>query len=134
MIIAEVVPEKGFVFVKFIEPGENPARKSYITLNSMEEAEARISFSSRRHITEKLTAWLKQRAHALPHAQPEINMMLSWVADVKLRGLSYVCDFVKRRRPQFESIAPATTSTCYSYYQNNILTILNYCSDYTIEA
>jgi hypothetical protein len=134
MIIAEVVPEKGFVFVKFIEPGENPERKSYIALNSMEEAEARISFSSRRHITEKLTAWLKQRAHALPHASAEINMMLIWVSEVKFRGLSYVCDFVSRRRAQFESIAPAHTSTCYPYYQANILTILNYCSDYKINA
>ncbi|HEX8607320.1 MAG TPA: hypothetical protein VF679_01625 [Pedobacter sp.] len=134
MIIAEVVPEKGFVFVKFIEPGENPARKPYITTHSMEDAELRISFSSRKHITEKLTAWLKQRAHALPHAQSEINMMLSWISEVRLRGLSYVCDFVSRRRPQFESIAPASTSKCYPYYQANILTILNYCSDYKIDA
>lgn len=131
MIIAEVVPENGFVFLRFVEPGEKTETKPYITLNSMEEAEGRISFRSRNYIIEKLTAWLNQRSHAMPNAQFQINMYISWVSEVKLRGLSYVCDFVHRRRDKFEAIAPTQTSKCYSYYQNNILTILDYCTGYT---
>ncbi|RQO65105.1 hypothetical protein DBR40_24860 [Pedobacter sp. KBW01] len=131
MIIAELVPKNGFVFLRFVEPGENVETKPYITLNSMDDAKGRINFRSRNYIVEKLTSWLNQRSHALPGAEFQINLYASWVAEVKLRSLSYVCDFVNRKRDKFESIAPNESSKCYSYYKKNILTILDFCTDYT---
>ena len=130
MIKTEIVQENGFVFLKCLEPGEKEEAKTFITLNSIEEAEARILFISRRHIIEKLTAWLNQRSHALPDSQKQITMYLSWVGEVKLRGLSYICDFVRRKRENFEAIAPTSDSRFYHHYVTVILPILNYCSEY----
>lgn len=130
MIKSEVVPENGFVFLRFIEPGENPETKTFITLNSPEEAEGRIRFRQRAYIIEKLISWLNQRNHALPNSRGTINMYLSWVGEVKLRSLPYVCDFVKRKRENFEAIAPGTESKFHNHYQTIILPILDFCTEY----
>lgn len=130
MIIAEVVPKNGFVFLRFVEPGENADKKPYITLNSMDEANGRIAFRTKVYIIETISTWLVQRNHALPSAQLQINTYMSWIAEVKTKNLIYICEFFHRRRDRFETLAPSDKSECYPYYKSNILTILNFCTNY----
>jgi hypothetical protein len=130
MINVEIVPKNDhLVFVRFSDPNEEFGNKPFIVVDSIDEAKRRMYFKNRIYITEKLTCWLKQRKHALPDSEREIDMLLGWIHDIHKSGFSYICDFVKRKRLSFESFAPSESSRCYAYYNDTIVPILNFCTD-----
>ncbi|MGY0037675.1 hypothetical protein [Pedobacter sp. NJ-S-72] len=96
----------------------------------MQEAKRRMYFRNRMYITEKLISWLKQRKHANPSLEVEINQIIYWMTGMENRGLTYICDFIKNKRSNFEKVAPVASSKCFKYYTEAIIPILDFCTNW----
>ncbi|MBB2149149.1 hypothetical protein [Pedobacter gandavensis] len=130
MIIADIVPQsENLFFVRFSDPNEDFGNKPYFTVKSIEEVKRRMYFHNRLYVVEKLKSWLKQRLYAMPSSEKEISLLLCWISEIEKRGFTYICDFIKRKRLNFESIAPAESSKYFNYYTKTIVPILKFCAE-----
>ena len=128
MVTAEIHQKSSqLIFIRFQEPGEKIENKPFIAVPSLQEATRRLYFLRRMYVISKMRSWLNQRAKAKLGHHKEINMMLSWIKEVESTSFLHVCDFIKRRRLLFESIATPSTSSCYNYYINTIVPLMDYC-------
>lgn len=127
MIKSEIVPLQNDTFlVRFSDPDEKLEKKQFTMAQSQEDYQRRLDFMNRKFITEKLTSWIKQRSKALPDL--DTRNLLSWMGPISKASLSNVCEFVTRKRSDFENAAPAMNSPCYPYYKNTIVLILDFCA------
>lgn len=131
MINAHIIPQQDKTFlVAFIYP-ETPATKKPEYFHSPTEfdVERRLMFVQRNFILDKLTAWLNQRNYALRKSQAVINIQFA-ISNLKMRHPDHTFQYVAAKRYELESLAPGSKeSRCFSYYEKQIIPILEFCTD-----
>lgn len=118
-------PEKGLLF-------------EFTTAADMAEAKRKLYFRLRRYIVEKISAFIRQRSHAIaPH--PALERYAEKMAVIQTLRLqlehyekaSYwqLCNLISRQAAKIELIAPRETSRFYGHYQRTILPIIQHCAE-----
>lgn len=131
MIIATETPDHHFVVETSAAIN---GKKQRLTVASHAEAHRIAQIWNRLYIFEKLTSWLLQRAFAFRLA----NMEASWSITLELlrelrnydrHSLNHVCAWVVKNEKQLTGLAPGEKSKHYKFYQNTIITILEFCRE-----
>lgn len=100
--------------------------------NRYDEREA--AFENRRYIIEQTTSWLRQRRVNNPALEFEILALLISLEDIRFRGLYHICEWITRKRINFQRIAPGQSNRGYNYYCQSIIPILEFCTRESIKA
>jgi hypothetical protein len=140
MIIAELVSQnENVLLMRFSNPNQDFGRNEFFPVANPEEAKRKMYFQNRKYVVTTLAAWLKQRRHTLNYrtAHPvdqstltRIENTISWMYDIEKRSFTHICNTIRNKRMDLESIAPSEKSRFYSYYIKTIIPILDFCSKY----
>lgn len=127
MINAELRTTKTHLEMRYSKPNQLFGKDPFFPVSSEQEARRMLQFENRKYIIETMVAWLKQRQHALNSSSENANELINKLQFIRKASITCICKSIDEARKDFESLRPSETSTCFSYYQNAILPILDFC-------
>jgi hypothetical protein len=117
------------LLVRFALPSEKIEAMPYTKALNDFDVQRRRDFLTRKYITEKLCAWLRQRGHSLPAYRKAAESLLNWLEFYKMTSLDNIVSFVIRYRNALNALAPDVRSRFYNHFENTIAPILRYCDE-----